>query len=270
MAGHSNHPGTCFMRDPIVIIGIGEMAGVFARAFLRRGHPVFPVTRDTTMADVAAIIPKPALALVAVAETDLHPVLEQLPATWHDRVGVLQNELLPRDWERHGLTDPTVIPVWFEKKKGQDAKVLLSTPVFGPNSSCVVGSLNGIGIPAHTVATAEAMLYELVRKNVYILTINIAGLVTGGTVSALWHRHEPQARAVAADIIVLQEHLAGCRLDHTRLIDGMLEAFAGDPDHVCMGRTAPARLQRTLQLADSAGLNVPALRKIAAGMPAGT
>jgi len=31
------------MKQPI---GIGELAGVFARAFLRCGYPVYPITRD--------------------------------------------------------------------------------------------------------------------------------------------------------------------------------------------------------------------------------
>ena len=35
------------MNEPIVLVGIGEMGGVFARAFLRAGHPVYPVNRST-------------------------------------------------------------------------------------------------------------------------------------------------------------------------------------------------------------------------------
>ena len=42
----------------------------------------------------------------------------------------------------------------------------------------------------------------------------------------------------------------------------MLEAFAGDPEHRCMGRSAPARLARALKQADEAGLPVPTLRAI--------
>lgn len=33
------------MNQPIVIVGIGELGGVFAKAFLRNGMPVYPVTR---------------------------------------------------------------------------------------------------------------------------------------------------------------------------------------------------------------------------------
>ena len=44
----------------------------------------------------------------------------------------------------------------------------------------------------------------------------------------------------------------------------MLTAFEGDPEHNCMGRSAPARLARAIRQADAAGLDVPRLREIAA------
>jgi hypothetical protein len=48
----------------------------------------------------------------------------------------------------------------------------------------------------------------------------------------------------------------------------MLAAFDGDPEHKCMGRSAPARLARAIRQADEAGLDVPRLREIAAGQQA--
>ncbi len=66
---------------------------------------------------MAKALTAPALVLVAVGEADLHPVLEKIPTAWRDCLALLQNELLPRDWEAHGLQEPTVISVWFEKKK---------------------------------------------------------------------------------------------------------------------------------------------------------
>ena len=42
----------------------------------------------------------------------------------------------------------------------------------------------------------------------------------------------------------------------------MLEAFEGDPEHNCMGRSAPARLARALSQADAAALPVETLREI--------
>jgi len=251
------------MKDPIVIIGMGEMAGVFARGFLRLGHPVYPVTRDMSIAAVAAELPTPALVLVAVGEADLHPILEQIPTLWLDRLGLLQNELLPRDWHAHDLTDPTVISVWFEKKKGMDYKVLIPSPVFGPNAELIAAALNAIGIPTTVPANRDELRYELVRKNVYILTTNIAGLKTGGNVSELWQNHQQLARDVANDVMQLQAWLTNVSdVDRERLISGMLEAFDGDPQHVCMGRSAPGRLARALELAAKAGIEVATLQGI--------
>ena len=48
------------------------------------------------------------------------------------------------------------------------------------------------------------------------------------------------------------------------MIQAMLVAFDGDLAHQCMGRSAPARLQRALEHADRHGLAVPTLRAIAA------
>jgi hypothetical protein len=252
------------MKAPVIVVGIGEMGSVFARALLRSGHPVYPVTRHTDLAAAAQRLPTPELVLVAVAENDLHAVLQQMPAAWHTRLALLQNELLPGDWQQYGYTNPTVISVWFEKKKGQDVKVLIPSPVFGPGAELLQGSLAGLDIPARILASEDELLFELVVKNVYIVTTNCAGLVTGGTVSELWANHRELAETVAREVIQIQETLTGQQFQADELIAAMLKAFAGDPDHGCMGRSAPARLARALQQADAAGLAVPRLREIAA------
>jgi hypothetical protein len=251
------------MRDPVILIGVGEMGGVFARGLLRLGHPVYPVTRDMDMQVEAAQLPQPAMVLLAVAEKDLQPTLAQLPAAWYEHLALLQNELLPRDWQQHGLDNPTVISVWFEKKKGQDARVLIPSPVHGPRADLLINALATLDIPAYKVTSAADMEFELVLKNVYILTTNIAGLVTGGTVNELWQEHQKLARQVANDVMDIQDWLTGKKHDRDRLCEGMLQAFEGDPEHKCMGRSAPARLQRALEIADEANLEVPHLRNIA-------
>jgi hypothetical protein len=252
------------MKQPIVIIGIGEMGGVFARGFLRSGYPVFPVTRLMDMGKTATEVPDPVMVLVAVAENDLHPVLETMPDAWTDRVALLQNELLPRDWERHQLEGPTVASVWFEKKKGKDVKVIIPTPVHGPHAGNVQEALESIDIPARVLKQDKALLFELVRKNLYILTSNICGLVTGGTVGELWREHTALALEVAAEILDLQAWLTSAELPREQLIDGMVEAFEGDPEHQCMGRSAPARLERALELTTEAGLAAVRLHEIQA------
>jgi len=251
------------MKTPVVVIGIGEMGSVFARGLLRLGHPVYPVTRHTDMAVLARQLPAPGLVLVAVAEDSLQGVLERLPAHWHNRIALLQNELLPRDWETYGLSHPTVISVWFEKKQGQDVKVLIPSPVHGPHARLLCDCLDALAIPARELRNSDELLFELVVKNVYIVTINCAGLVTGGTVSELWSQHQDLAGAVAREVIRIQQALTGKQFDADALIKAMLVAFAGDPDHVCTGRSAPGRLARALAQADSAGLAVPELRRIA-------
>lgn len=250
------------MEKPVVLIGLGEMGGVFARGLLRQGHPVFPVTRSTDMRQTARDIDDPAAVVIAVAEKDIHQVLADVPANWRNRLVLLQNELLPRDWQQHELSDVTVISVWFEKKPGQDYKVLIPSPVYGPVAQLIADALGAINIPVRILPSAEALERELLIKNVYILTTNIAGLECGGTVSELWAKHEAVTRAVASDVMDIQAWLVGHELDREALVAGVLTAFEGDPDHRCMGRSAPARLQRALQLADEAGLPVAKLREI--------
>ena len=247
-----------------VVIGLGEMGGVFSRALLRSGHIVVPVTRETDVAAAAAEYPDPDIALITVGEADLPGVLAALPATWKSRAGMLQNELLPRDWSEVGIVDPTVAVVWFEKKPGQDVKVIIPSPIGGPYATELVASLAGVGISANVATDSGELTAELVTKNLYILTANIGGLVTGGTVDDLWNQNREMASEVAAEVLDIQEWLVGAELDRPRHIAGMEAAIAGDPEHKATGRSAPVRLARAIGHADEAGLAVPRLRAIAA------
>ena len=247
----------------VVMVGMGQLGRIFSGGLLRAGGTVVPVNREDSMAQIALSVPDPALVMVAVGENDLNAVLAVLPEQWKSRVGLIQNELLPRDWLRYQLVNPTVIPVWFEKKKGMDAKPLLPSPVFGPAAALIVSALNDIDIPAYALSGEADLLYELVRKNVYILTTNIAGMNTGGNVGQLWEDHRGLATAVAEEVMDIQDWLTGLQHDRERLMRGMVEAFEADPVHQCMGRSAPGRLTRALAYADEAGLSVPVLREIA-------
>lgn len=249
-------------KQPVIVIGLGEMGSVFARAILKKGHPVFPVGRDTDINALAKEIPQPKMVLVAVAENDLQATLKQLPDAWHDCITLLQNELLPRDWESYPFINPTVISVWFEKKKGQDAKVLISSPCFGPKASLLVEALATLDIPANEVHSAEDMEQELLIKNVYILTTNIAGLKTKGNVEDLWNNHNALALEVANEVMDIQETLVGHKIEREKLIEGFKKGIDGDLAHMCMGRSAPGRLTRAIALADREGLKVNKLREI--------
>lgn len=252
------------MTRQLALIGVGEMGGVFARGFLRNGYTVIPVTRNESMEQVSEAYPDINAVLVAVAEKDLHPVLEQVPAVWRDRLILLQNELLPHDWLQHELHNPTVISVWFEKKKGQDAKVIVPSPAYGPHAQLLYDALNLLEIPVRILPDQQELLEELVLKNLYIVTTNVAGLKVGGTVGELWQNHRELATSVANDVLAIQESLTGKTFDHEKLISGMLHCFNGDLEHKCMGRSAPARLQRALEQADAASIEVSTLKSIAA------
>ncbi|MDQ7074161.1 MAG: hypothetical protein Q9O24_03215 [Gammaproteobacteria bacterium] len=249
------------MLDPVVIIGIGEMGGVFARGFLRSGHPIYPVGRHEDMQNLSEQI-KPVLVLLAVGEADLQDTLKQLPKVWKDRLALLQNELLPRDWIQHGITNPTVISVWFEKKPAIEAKVIIASPVYGPHAALMANALGKLNITSVVLGSEAELLFELVRKNLYILLSNLAGLNVGGNVGELWQNHEGFARDLIQDILAIQEKLVDQPLESEALIDAMLLAFEGDLQHNCMGRSAPARLARARQQAEQFKLELPCLAQL--------
>ncbi len=249
------------MNKSVVVVGLGEMGSVFARGFLCSGYTVIPVIRGVKMQTVEDEVTNPELVLIAVGEAALHEQLAKVPEVWKDKLVLLQNELLPRDWQQYDF-EPTVISVWFEKKKGQDSKVIIPSPVYGKHAQQLVDALACIEIAATVLADEAALLHELVLKNVYILTSNIAGLEVAGNVGQLWDEHKTLANGVAADVIRLQEVLTGKTLNHQALIEGMVAAFNGDREHLCMGRSATVRLQRALSLARDNDLSLPMLERI--------
>lgn len=246
---------------PVAIIGIGQMGSVFAHAFLRAGHAVYPVTRATPIAEVAERLIAPQLALVTVREDHLGGVLDALPARWRQNVGLVQNEILPRDWEGHDISDPTVAVVWFEKKPSSVVTPIQPTLVAGPHASFVVEALRAIEIPAEVIERGDPLLHALVVKNLYILTANIGGLATGSeTVGALWRDHREQAIRIFDEVLAVQGGLADAELLREPLLESVVQAFEADPEHRARGRSAEARLHRVLGHADRLGIDVPALR----------
>ena len=250
------------MNKPIILIGVGEMGGVFARGFLKSNFSVYPVTRQANLMQALADVSDPEAVVIAVGEKELDGILKNIPKKFYDRVVLLQNELLPRDWLTHSITNPTVISVWFEKKYPQDYKVIIPSPVFGPKAGLIAQALGAINIPTVILKNEDDLIVELLVKNLYILTINIAGIKVGGTIEELWKKHQEFARQVASEILDIQFALLGKSLEKEPLIQKMVEAFAGDWQHKCMGRTAPDRLVRALRQADQAGLKVEILRQI--------
>ncbi len=250
------------MKQSIVIIGLGEMGSVFARGFLKAGYPVVPVNRQDDMNTIAIALPDPELVLVAVGESDLAITLDQVPPVWLDKITLLQNELLPEDWLQKALKNPTVISVWFEKKQGMDYKVIVPSPVFGPHSEIIHEALSTLNIPVQLIRDESTLLFELVRKNMYILTTNICGLETRGNVKQLWQDHAILMNKVFDDVLEIQQQLSAQVFNRDQLLNAVLTAFDGDPEHQCMGRSAPARLKRLLSVSTQKKLQSIELNRI--------
>ncbi len=252
------------MKQPIVIIGIGNMGKSFAQAFLSLGHPVYPVLRRTDPAAVAEAVPDPALVLVAVREEGLPGVLASLPDAWRGSVALLQNELLPRDWQQHDLTDPSIAIVWFERRKNMPPTPYYDNPVYGPQADLLAEAFEALEMPVQRIETDDELLFELVRKNVYIIARNVMGLAAEGTIGEVWASHNELYRGVISELIDVQAWLAGQPLPHERLMAQLASDIEGLPDKGTRGSSAPARLRRAIAYADEAGLEVPHLREIAA------
>jgi len=242
------------------VIGMGELGSVFATGLLKLGHPVFPVLRGQAGPDVIRAS-SAELVVVAVGEDDLDEVLAASPAPGAKLV-LIQNELLPPAWERHALGAPNVVVVWFEKKRGKPIHIVLESVISGPQAALLGRCLQAVDVAYREVGPDE-LLFELVKKNLYILVHNVCGLVENGSVERLWSQHGALAREVASEVLDLQFACAGQSLDRDRLMSELEAAVAADPEHGCAGRTAPARLRRALRQAEAHEVSVPRMTAIA-------
>lgn len=252
------------MNEAIAIVGMGQLGALSSELLGARGARVTPIRRGDAIA--AATLP-PDRVIVAVGEDDLAGALASLPVAWRDRVVLVQNELAPDQWQAHGVTHPTVAIVWFEKKAGKPARVVLPTPIAGPWAVPLAATLTEAGLPASAIDDT-LLLPSLLDKNVYILVSNLAGLVAppGTTTSALLELPMLETTTrVFADVLAVECARLGLPLDEDTASAQMMRAFTADPDHVAAGRSAPARLRRTLARAAQLGLEVPTLRALEKG-----
>jgi hypothetical protein len=248
--------------EDVVIWGMGQLGAVFATGLLELGYRVTPVTRQKPVADVIGSVPEPAAVIVAVGEASLPEVLSRVPESWQGRLVLVQNELLPYVWEPYSSEAPTVVVVWFEKKKGTVVRSVQSTRVFGPNSALIQSCLDRVVVPCDVLPSFERLCFELVLKNVYILTINAAGLAQEGDVGTLWQEQRGLMESVAREAVAIEQRLLGAPIDVSQALAGLEAAILADPRHVTRGRTAPERLRRALERARGFGIEVPTLEGI--------
>jgi hypothetical protein len=248
----------------VLLVGPGQLGRVLAGGLVACGVSVDVVRRGEPIAPTGAHD----LVLVAVGEKDLDAVLGALPASHRDRVALLQNELVPASWRAHGIVEPTVLVVWFEKKAGRATQVVRTTPIAGPHAGLFVRAMAAMDLPAEAVAE-HALVAELVVKNLYIVGANALGLRFGGTTGALATEHRDEAAGVLREILAIERTRLSAEdaggLDDDALLARTFEAFLADPLHGTVGRTAQERLARALARGRAAGLATPALAQLGAG-----
>jgi ketopantoate reductase len=246
-----------------LVVGMGELGGVFALALLRRGISVMPVLRGTSTESVIERCPAPMLCVISVGEEALPSVLDGGLRRYADRWVLVQNELRPSEWEHRGLPTPTIAVVWFEKKPGRDVRALVSTPVFGPQAAVVVNALSALGMPAHAEPDPERIVFEMALKNLYILTMNFGGLVHDTDVGSLWHDHRLVVDQICEEILEIETAQMQRSLPAMSLKLELERIITADPRHGAAGRAARNRLARTLVAARRLGIRTPVLDDIA-------
>eukprot|EP00928_Gymnodinium_smaydae_P080391 TRINITY_DN64097_c0_g1_i1.p1 TRINITY_DN64097_c0_g1~~TRINITY_DN64097_c0_g1_i1.p1 ORF type:complete len:311 (+),score=39.05 TRINITY_DN64097_c0_g1_i1:75-935(+) len=280
MSGESKSEQLDPNMRPVVIIGIGQLGQTFASGFLRLGKPVFPVVRGDPLDLAAKTCPDPEVVVVAVAENELDGILECMPASWKDRLVLLQNELLPPIWLSHGINDPTVFVCWYEKKQHSALLQPAGAPsqAFGPHAQLVVDAHAAIGIKCYVLSSEQELLDALVAKAVLILVINICGLelshikgpYEGGTFEQLLASHRQLFDDVASEAFALQSAMCGSDLDadaFKRVLEAVLRMMESVPEHRNRGRVALDRLQRAITYAERLRVEVPTMRRIFASVP---
>ncbi len=243
----------------LVTIGMGQLGQIFSVGALKLGYAVYPIRRGENLF-IAQI--QPIAVIVAVGEKDLNQVLVDFPTPWKNRIILIQNELLFHDWTTLGLS-PTVASIWFEKKKGRLAKPLMPSIVFGNHAPLVQQLLNAVDLPCRQLDSEAALLQQLVLKNLYIVTTNVAGLALKdqATVRDLYQQHD-LFEAVAQEVLNIQSKICKQHFLWQDFQQPLLEAFESDWDHVCCGRSALDRRSRALEQADQFKVMVPTMREV--------
>ncbi|MEZ4336316.1 MAG: hypothetical protein R3B82_06790 [Sandaracinaceae bacterium] len=89
--------------------------------------------------------------MIAVSGRARRRARERCPTGGATGVEAAGTSCSPTDWERHGIVDPTVAAVWFEKKRSKPLNVVLPTVVLSPHAELVVDAIGALQLPAERV-----------------------------------------------------------------------------------------------------------------------
>ncbi|MCY0881837.1 MAG: hypothetical protein OWS74_07560, partial [Firmicutes bacterium] len=242
----------------------GQLGAALSEGLLKTERTVVPVLRHTDLPALAKKWPDPELVLVSTGEDDLGPTLKNLPPAWKKgKVGVLQNELIPAQWHDAGIVDPTVLAIWFEKKKQQPFVSLVPSLAYGPHKDLMAQVFAALDLPLQPLAEETEMKQALLVKNTYIFATNIASFRAVGTTGRLWQDHHALAVQLMQEISAVQSRLIRQDVPWETVQAAVKTALLADPQHKCGGRSARRRLERFLFNADRVQADVPLVRRIA-------
>ncbi len=244
----------------VVVMGMGQLGGLFARAWRELGREVVPLLRGGEPRELASL--RPEGTLIAVGEAALPSALADLPASLTDSAVLVQNELLPGSWPGK-LINPTVAVVWFEKKGERPPHSIRPSVLHGPRAALVAEALTQLKLPFQVVPSELERDHALVVKNLYILLLNLAGLRTGGSAGELLEGAPALVTALSQELVQHQSALLGRSLELEPLMSDVRAAIQADPQHGCRGRSAEERLARVLSQARSHGLTLPTVEALA-------
>ncbi|PSR29024.1 MAG: hypothetical protein C7B47_03480 [Sulfobacillus thermosulfidooxidans] len=251
------------MKTPhAVIVGMGQLGRTLGEGLLMQGITVTPILRSTAIDSSLS----PETVIVATGEDDLAGALERLPQSWKSQPSIvlLQNELLPPQWENHGVSQPTIFVVWFERKPGKLITPLLPSIVFGPQQDIIQSAMDHLGIPCEIAAGEDDILTQLVIKNAYIWTTNISSLYVGPLTTGVLHdEHASLVDSLIKETVAVQQAIIGRSFDFEKIASQVNQALLSDPLHNAGGRSAKRRLERFLAHAHNAGISVPQAQLIA-------
>ncbi|WP_053960083.1 hypothetical protein [Sulfobacillus thermosulfidooxidans] len=245
-----------------VIVGLGQLGRTLGEGLLMQGITVTPILRSTPIDPTL----NPETVIVATGEDDLAGALKRIPQTWKSRptIVLLQNELLPPQWQTQGVSEPTIFVVWFERKPGKLITPLLPSVVFGPQQHIIQSAMDHLGIPCETAADENDILTQLVIKNAYIWTTNISSLFVGPLTTGVLHeKHASLVDSLIKETIAVQEAIIGRSFDLAKISSRVNQALLSDPLHNAGGRSAKRRLERFLAHAHTVGISVPQAQMIA-------
>ncbi|MCL4495173.1 MAG: hypothetical protein M1294_10230 [Firmicutes bacterium] len=249
------------MSAQAVIVGMGQLGRTLGEGLLLNGITVTPVLRSTAI-DTAL---NPQTVILATGEDDLGPALKKVPQNWKERsVVLLQNELLPPQWKEHGISEPTVFVVWFERKQGKPITPLLPSRVYGPQQDVIRSAMDSLAIPCEVTRDETEILTELMIKNAYIWATNIASLEVGRmTTGELYQQHSALVEALVQESVAVQNAVMGESFPVGEVLERVNQALLADTSHNAGGRSAKRRLERFLVQAHKMGVAVPQAQSIA-------